>query len=103
MTPVPGLERSTLNRREIMSRGSPHTGRRRASRLAVALLAMLVVAFGLPGSAHATLQLLKPDPSVAATFVGHGGYSADGLGQFATGGTVQAEVPAGSTVVHAYL
>ena len=39
-----------------------------------------------------------------ATFVGHGGYSADGLGQDnTTGGTVQAEVPAGSTVVQAYL
>jgi len=51
----------------------------------------------------ATLQLLKPNASSPATFVGHGGYSADGLGQDGPGGTVQAEVPAGSTVVQAYL
>jgi hypothetical protein len=57
----------------------------------------------LAGPAHATLQLLQPDPSTPATFVGEGGYSSDGLGQQATGGTVQAEVPAGSTVEHAYL
>jgi hypothetical protein len=57
----------------------------------------------VPGAAQATLQLLKPNPSVPATFVGKGGYSADGLGQNAAGGTVQAEVPAGSTVVRAYL
>jgi Ca2+-binding RTX toxin-like protein len=65
-----------------------------------------MVAAGLlvvPGAAQATLQLLKPNPSVPATFVGKGGYSADGLGQAGTGGTVQAEVPAGSTVVRAYL
>jgi Ca2+-binding RTX toxin-like protein len=60
---------------------------------------MLVV----PGAAQATLQLLTPNPSVPATFVGKGGYSADGLGQAGTGGTLQAEVPGGSTVVRAYL
>src|SRR4051812_37608439 len=54
-------------------------------------------------SASATLSLLKPNPSDPATFVGKGGCSADGLGQFGPGGTVQAEVPAGSTVVQAYL
>jgi uncharacterized repeat protein (TIGR02543 family) len=53
--------------------------------------------------ASGTLQLVRPDPSKPATFVGHGGYSADGLGQNGTGGTVQAEVPGGSTVVQAYL
>lgn len=68
--------------------------------LATALVgAMLVTA----NPASATLQLLKPTPSSPATFSGHGGYSADGLGQNGTGGTVQAEVPAGSTVVQAYL
>jgi hypothetical protein len=36
-------------------------------------------------------------------FTGHGGYSADGLGQAGTGGTVEAEVPAGSTVQKAFL
>ncbi len=54
--------------------------------------------------ASATLHLLAPDASTPATFFGHGGYSTDGLGQnFETGGTVQAEVPAGSSVVRAYL
>jgi hypothetical protein len=36
-------------------------------------------------------------------FNGHGGYSADGLGQNGTGGTLDAEVPAGSTVQKAFL
>lgn len=42
-------------------------------------------------------------PATPATFVGQGGYSADGLGQAEVGGLIQAEVPAGSTVVQAYL
>ena len=67
------------------------------------ILATGVIAVAHPGIAGATLQLVKPNPAVAATFQGHGGYSADGLGQFGTGGTVQAEVPSGSTVVQAYL
>src|SRR5438445_12626372 len=37
------------------------------------------------------------------TFKGPGGYSADALGQNATGGTIQAEVPVGSTVLQAFL
>jgi hypothetical protein len=53
--------------------------------------------------ANATLQVVTPNPAVPSTFVGNGGYSADGLGQNETGGTVQAEVPVGSTVVRAYL
>jgi hypothetical protein len=66
----------------------------------------LVGSLGAVGRAlpsGATLQLVKPTPSAVATFSGHGGYSADGLGQEGTGGTVQADVPAGSTVVQAYL
>src|SRR5262245_49415191 len=59
--------------------------------------------FVIAGPADATLQLVQPAPSTPATFVGNGGYSADGLGQNETGGTVQADVPAGSTVVQAYL
>ncbi len=54
--------------------------------------------------AGATLSLLQPDASVPATFVGRGGVSTDGVGT--TSGqpaTLQAEVPAGSTVVQAYL
>ncbi len=53
--------------------------------------------------ASATLTLLQPDISVPATFVGRGGVSTDGLGQLEPGGTIQAEVPAGSTVEQAYL
>ena len=53
--------------------------------------------------ATATLHLLQPDGAVPATFVGRGGVSTDGLGQSGGGGTIQADVPAGSTVVQAYL
>lgn len=70
--------------------------------LTTVLFALALVLAG-EGVAQATLQLVKPDPNVPATFVGRGGYSADGLGQVGTGGTVQAEVPAGSTVRRAYL
>ena len=65
------------------------------------LVAAFVLANG--AAAHASLQLLKPTPDSFATFSGNGGYSADGLGQNTTGGTVQAEVPGGSQVVQAYL
>ena len=41
--------------------------------------------------------------TVNYVFNGHGGYSSDGLGQNGTGGTVQADVPAGSTVQKAFL
>ncbi len=41
--------------------------------------------------------------NVSFTFQGHGGVSSDGLGQNTTGNTIQAEVPAGSTVVQAAL
>ncbi len=68
---------------------------------ALAAFALLLVQ---ATSASATLQLLKPSPGDTATFVGNGGYSADGLGQNATtGGVVTADVPAGSTVEQAYL
>lgn len=68
-----------------------------------ALLPMLVLASAFSSPSNATLTLLQPDPLVNATFQGNGGYSSDGLGQTTTGGTIQAEVPAGSTVVNAYL
>lgn len=55
------------------------------------------------GPADASLSLVQPSATTPATFVGRGGYSADGLGQDGVGGTLQAEVPAGSTVVQAYL
>jgi hypothetical protein len=79
---------------------------RRSRVRAIGLLAAvtsvaLTLALAVP--AVASLQLRQPDPSVPATFVGKGGYSSDGLGQNGTGGTVQAVVPAGSTVEHAFL
>jgi hypothetical protein len=49
------------------------------------------------------LVLYQPDTTVAASFVGRGGVTTDGLGQLATGGTLQAEVPAGSSVAFALL
>jgi hypothetical protein len=74
--------------------------RRRGSVIVVAMLMALALA---PSTAQAALTLLKQNPTDPATFSGRGGYSADGLGQIGTGGTIQAEVPAGSTVVQAYL
>ncbi|MGI0026216.1 MAG: SdrD B-like domain-containing protein [Nitrosopumilaceae archaeon] len=44
-----------------------------------------------------------PDPNSPVTFFGHGGYSADALGQNGGGGTIQAQIPPGSTVRQAYL
>jgi hypothetical protein len=55
----------------------------------------------LPASASA--ETPGPHLSTLTTFTGRGGYSADGLGQVGTSGTIQADVPAGSTVVKAYL
>ncbi|MBA2356797.1 MAG: hypothetical protein H0V84_00035, partial [Actinobacteria bacterium] len=65
--------------------------RRRLAGLA-AVAGGLVLAW--PGAALASLVLLKPTPGAQATFAGHGGYSADGLGQVGPGGSLQAEVPA---------
>jgi hypothetical protein len=89
--------------------GGPTVGRRalRARRVAgrvaaVAAAALAIIAIDA-GAANASLALLKPAPADLATFSGHGGFSTDGLGQFQPGGTIQAEVPAGATVVQAYL
>lgn len=49
-----------------------------------------------------TLDLIRPSPRDPATFVGRGGVSIDAVGTTSVG-TVQAEVPNGSTVVRAYL
>ena len=68
------------------------------------LIGISVLVIGLfATSAAADLRLLVPDPADTATFAGHGGFSADGLGQNGGGGFVQAEVPLGSTVMQAYL
>ena len=64
--------------------------------VAVVLAALVSLVLGQTHAA-ASLQLVPP------TFVGNGGYSADGLGQNEVGGTVQAEVPVGSTAVQAFL
>src|SRR3990172_6149563 len=68
--------------------------------VAVTLAAAVLITSSSTG--EATLELLLPgaDP---VTFIGNGGYSADGLGQLDPGGTIQAEVPASSAVVGAYL
>lgn len=71
-------------------------------RLLAIISPLLLVATQL-SVAGASLQLVQPDSTVPATFVGQVGYSADGLGQNGTGGTIQADVPSGSSVVRAYL
>jgi hypothetical protein len=76
--------------------------RKRRTWLWPSLMAVAAMAVA-PATASAGLTLLKPNPTDPATYVGNGGYSADGLGQNGTGGTVQADVPAGSTVEQAYL
>lgn len=70
--------------------------KRRTVRWGVVTAVVGVLALALSGVANASLTLNY-------TFNGNGGYSADGLGQNGTGGTVQAEVPAGSTVQKAFL
>jgi hypothetical protein len=70
-------------------------------RLSKALMPVLLLA--QIGVANADLRLLKPDPAIPATAIGRVGYSADALGQEGVGSTVQADVPAGSTVLQAYL
>jgi hypothetical protein len=65
---------------------------RTASLAALALTAALVVAT----AANASL-------TINYVFNGHGGFSSDGLGQVEAGGTIQADVPAGSTVQKAFL
>ena len=74
-----------------------------ASFAALALAVAALLAALTPTSSLASLQLLQPNASVRATFFGKGGFSSDGLGQNGVGGTVQADVPNGSTVVQAYL
>lgn len=49
-----------------------------------------------------TLKLIQPDGNIPATFRGHAGVSTDGLGTTSTG-TIQAEIPEGSTVEFAFL
>ena len=68
---------------------------------AIALVALLMVAI-VPAPAQATMTLLRPDPLVSGTFFGHGGLSTDAWAGTSSG-TLQAEVPAGSTVYRAWL
>jgi hypothetical protein len=66
---------------------------------------------GSIGSAESGTAAFTPEFLTAAAtglntsyvFTGNGGYSADGLGQNGTGGTIQADVPAGSSVKKAFL
>jgi hypothetical protein len=62
------------------------------------VLAVLVATAMLVYAAAASASL-----TVNYVFNGHGGYSSDGLGQNGTGGTLDADVPAGSTVQKAFL
>ncbi len=71
-------------------------------RLGVVLL-VIAAAGSFASGGRAGLGLLKPTPNALATFSGHGGFSSDGLGETVAGGAMQAEVPAGSKVEHAYL
>jgi hypothetical protein len=70
--------------------------KRRTLRWGVVTALVGVLALALSGVANASLTLNY-------VFNGNGGYSADGLGQNGTGGTLQADVPAGSTVNKAFL
>jgi hypothetical protein len=60
---------------------------------------------GTSGSEGVVTTSAVEATSLSDTYVfnGKGGYSADGLGQDGTGGTIQADVPAGSTVQKAFL
>jgi hypothetical protein len=75
-------------------------GNRFTARAAVLLPLAILTCLLSPGLAGAHLSVLRPSPSDAVTFRGHGGYSSDGG---YPGGVVRAEVPVGSSVVHAYL
>ncbi|MEE8346662.1 MAG: hypothetical protein V3S20_04870 [Dehalococcoidia bacterium] len=70
--------------------------------IAVALVAAIGIFLASWSTSEATLELVLPG-SDPVTFIGNGGFSADGLGQNGGGGTIQAEVPAGSTVENAWL
>ncbi len=70
--------------------------KRRFLRWSVVTALVGALALALSGVANASL-------TTHFVFNGNGGYSADGLGQEGTGNTIQAEVPAGSTVVKAFL
>ncbi|MGH3041628.1 MAG: PEP-CTERM sorting domain-containing protein, partial [Gaiellaceae bacterium] len=70
--------------------------RRRFIRAASAATLALTAALIFATAANAGL-------TVNYVFNGHGGFSSDGLGQNGTGGTVEADVPAGSTVQKAFL
>ena len=70
-----------------------------ASLVAIAALAVTLVA---PLAAQASLTLLRPDPLVSGTFYGHGGLSTDGWAGSGTG-SLQAEIPSGSSIYRAWL
>lgn len=73
----------------------------------VALLIGIGLVLGPPApravAGDPALILYQPDLSVPASFIGRSGVSTDGLGQLAPGGSLQAEVPAGSNVEFALL
>jgi len=62
----------------------------------VAVLGVAFLTLGVVGVAHASLTEF-------ITFVGNVGYSSDGFGSVTQSGTISASVPAGATVLGAYL
>jgi VCBS repeat-containing protein len=66
------------------------------------LVVAMSIALAIPQFASASLALLRPDPLVSGTFYGRGGISTDGWGG-SESGSLQAEVPAGSTIEQAWL
>ena len=61
------------------------------------------VGFGLAALALLAPRQAEASLSVFQTFVGNYGVSTDGFGSTSQSGTISAEIPAGATVVGAYL
>jgi len=83
----------------LLSSWTPGTPWRRIVAALVLLLLALAATHAAPASA--SLTVVRPGGWEPTTFYGHGGFSTDGVGP-ADGGTLSADVPAGSTVRRAY-
>ena len=84
----------------LLSSWTPGTPCRRIVAPLVVLLLALAATHAAPASA--SLTVVRPGGWEPTTFYGHGGFSTDGVGP-ADGGSLSADVPAGSTVRRAYL
>ena len=85
----------------LLSSWTPGTPCRWIVAALVVLLLALAATHAAPASASASLTVVRPGGWEPTTFYGHGGFSTDGVGP-ADGGTLSADVPAGSTVRPAY-